>query len=118
MLPFKNRLVKRKDFEDVFRIGSAYSQGNVLIKISKNGLNETRIGFVVGAKFSKKAVERNEMKRRLREIFRKKLAEIEAGWDVVVLGRKREGEKIRFQRLAEDVDAALEKAGLKKQIKN
>ena len=112
MLPFKNRLVKRKDFENVQRSGHFFTESNLAIKIAGNNLKETRIGFVVGLKFSKKAVERNLAKRQLREIFQKKLPDIKKGFDMVVMVRKREGEKIMREKLAESAKKILEKSDM------
>jgi len=112
MLPFKNRLVKRKDFEKIQRAGLFFSQGNIAVKFVKNGMEESRIGFSVGLKFSKLAVARNQAKRMLREIFRTQLKRIKKGMDIDVIIRKREGEKINNKKIAEDVESVLKKAGL------
>ena len=112
MLPFKNRLVKRKDFEKIQRAGQYFSEGNIAIKFVSNGSENLRIGFSVGLRYSKLAVARNQAKRMLREIFRAKLGQIKKGVDMDVIIRKREGEKIKSQKLAEEVDAVLQKAGL------
>lgn len=115
MLPFKNRLIKKGDFEKIHKNGRFYAEGNVMIKLMENGLGETRVGFIAGIKFSKKAVERNRIKRQLREVFREKIGEIKPGFDVVVMARKREKEKIKFEELRNSVGRLLEKGGLLKQ---
>lgn len=45
-----------------------------------------RVGFSVGKRVSK-AVERNRVKRRLRESVRRKLAGMTSGWDLVISAR-------------------------------
>jgi ribonuclease P protein component len=110
MLPFKNRLTKRKDFDRVQKVGQFFSEGNLAVKMAANESGETRIGFVVGMKFSKKAVERNLAKRQLREIFRRKLPVFKKGFDVAVMIRKREHEKIIPGRLEKNADQILQKA--------
>jgi len=112
MLPFKNRLVKRKDFEKIQRAGQFFSQGNIALKFVENGTENSRIGFSVGLKFSKLAVARNQAKRMLREIFRTYLRKIKKGMDIDIMIRKREGEKINSKKIAEDVNFVLKKAGL------
>jgi ribonuclease P protein component len=112
MLPFKNRLTKRKDFDRVQKSGQFFSEGNLALKFTQNDLGETRIGFVVGMKFSRKAVERNSAKRQLRELFRKKLSGLKKGVDVVVMIRKREGEKIFPNKLEKNADQILQKSSL------
>jgi ribonuclease P protein component len=112
MLPFKNRLTRRKDFEKIQKSGQFFSEANVAIKIAKNGLLETRIGFIAGMKFAKKAVERNQAKRLLRDLFQKNLPQIKKGVDVIVMIRKREGEKIRPDKLSANITQVLQKSGL------
>lgn len=109
MLSYKNRLIKRKDFEKVRRFGSFLSHGCVAIKILKNGLPETRIGFVAGIKFSKKATDRNLVKRRLREIFRNRLNDFQRGLDIVVMVRRVGKENISFDQLRWDAEQIFKK---------
>lgn len=112
MLPFKNRLTKKRDIEKVQRMGQFFSSGNLTLKVAINGTDITRIGFLAGLKFSRRAVERNQIKRKLRGIFRDKLREIKKGLDIVVMARKREGEKIKDGKLKEDADLILKKGNL------
>ena len=118
MLPYKNRLIKRSDFASIYKGGAFFSAGNVTIKYRKNGLGETRIGVAVGLKFSKKAVERNRIKRQIREIFRDKIKDIKPGWDIVVMGRRREGENVEFTKLKELVEEVLRRSNLIKNYKS
>lgn len=85
MLPAKNRLKKQKDFEKVFKEGKGYKEGFLYFKIVNNGLETSRFGFIVGKKFSKKAVERNKIKRQLREIVRINLPRIKKGFDAAIM---------------------------------
>ena len=55
------------------------------MKVRENHLPHSRFGVVVGLKVHKKAVKRNLVKRRIREILRKHLPEIKPGYDVMVL---------------------------------
>jgi len=117
MLPFKNRLTKRKDFEKVQKIGQFFSEENIAIKFLPNDLPETRMGFIVGMKYSKKAVERNQTKRLLRDMFQKRLSGIKKGYDVAVIIRRREGEKIKKEKLEKSAEQVLIKSGLASKIK-
>lgn len=109
MLPFKNRLTRRKDFEKVQKNGHFFSEGTIMLKVLENGLGETRIGFIVGLKFSKKASARNQMKRQLRENFQREVGFIKKGLDIVISLRKRENEKIKQDQLNKNIRALLEK---------
>lgn len=112
MLPFNHRLVKKKDHEKVQKFGQFVSANNLAIKFLENGLKETRVGIVVGVKYSKKAVERNLVKRKLREIFQKELKKMKKGLDIVVMARKREEEKTKNIDWSRNVSEVLEKARL------
>ncbi len=95
MLPFKNRLTKRKDHERVQKLGRFVSLNNIAMKILENDLRETRVGIIAGLKFSKKAVARNQAKRMISDIIQLELKNIEKGLDIVIMARKREEEKIK-----------------------
>ena len=110
MLPIKNRLINKKDFETVHRLGRFFSFGILAIKVHANAREEIRIGFAVGLKFSKKAVERNRIKRQLREIIRRNLDKLKPGLDVVIMVGKTQSKPdyLEMEKLAL---ALLQKAG-------
>jgi ribonuclease P protein component len=83
MLPLKYRLTKKKDFENVFKKGKGFKQDLLFLKAAKNDLGENRFGFVVSTKISKKATERNKVKRRLREAVWQRIGELKKGTDAV-----------------------------------
>lgn len=85
MLPKKNRLKKKKDFERVFKEGRGFKEDFLFLKIAKNNLKNSRFGFVVSKNFSKKATLRNKIKRRLRAIIKVKLGKIKKGLDGVLV---------------------------------
>jgi ribonuclease P protein component len=112
MLPFKNRLTKKKDHEKVQKLGYFVSLGNIAIKSLKNDSRDTRIGIVVGLKFSKKSIERNQVKRVLRDIVHAELKNIEKGWDIIIMARKRDEEKSKNINFKKNILTALEKGNL------
>lgn len=87
MLSQKYRLTKEKDFEHVFKKGRSFFVKELGVKAVKNDLGYSRFAIVVSNKISKKAVERNKIKRRLREIIRLILPNIKKGVDGVVVSR-------------------------------
>lgn len=60
-----------KDFNRILRAGRVYSDKSLKIFIfpADNGLEYVRLGLVVSRKLGS-SVERNKLKRRLREVFR------------------------------------------------
>jgi len=79
MLPKINSLKKRKDIERVFEKGKRFKEDFLILKITKNALSQTRFGFIVSKKVSKKATLRNKIKRKLREIVSKKGKKLKKG---------------------------------------
>lgn len=64
-----HRLRKNEDFQSVFKKGKNFWNRQFTLIIKKNKLSESRIGFTITKKYGT-AVERNKLKRRLREIIR------------------------------------------------
>ena len=95
-------------------IGLILLIGMILIaylKIKKNSLKSSRFGFVVSKKFSQKAVARNKVRRRLRELVRIKLPKIKKGIDGVVVIMP-DFKIIDFWQLEEIVNKLFKKAKL------
>jgi len=93
MLSRKYKLKRDNDFRKVFKQGRYYHGNFIRIKILKNELDVSRFGFIVGLKISKKATERNKIRRRLEQAVRLNLNQIKDGFDVVVLAEKEIKEK-------------------------
>jgi ribonuclease P protein component len=85
MLAKINRLTKKKDIERVFKKGKGFKEDFLILKTLNNNLNESRFGFIVSQKISKKANLRNKLRRRLRELVRTKLKRIKTGRDNLVI---------------------------------
>jgi ribonuclease P protein component len=68
----------------VYRQGKVWVTSLLVIKAMPNGLNLSRYGFSVTKKVGK-AVQRNQVKRLLREIMR--LQSLKPGWDIVIIAR-------------------------------
>ncbi|MCD4761819.1 ribonuclease P protein component [bacterium] len=83
MFPKKNRLSKKKDFDNVFKEGKGRYGKYLGIKIKTNKLEYTRIGIIVGIKVNKSAVKRNKIKRQIRAALEKN--DIKKGFDVIVI---------------------------------
>jgi len=57
-----------------------------VLRAVPNALDYTRFGFVVSKRVSMNAVDRNRVRRRLREIVRR--APVREGWDQLLIARK------------------------------
>jgi len=83
----EQRLRKRKDFEKVFEEGTVFRCKNLNAYVLPNSLDFSRIGLVTGKKVGH-AVERNRIRRLLRECFRLNKAMLGPGLDVVLVAKK------------------------------
>ena len=102
------RLRQRRDFLAAAAGASASTAGFVVQERQRADDGPARIGFTVSKKVGG-AVERNRVRRQLREIVRLSAATgLHAGSDYVVIGR-RAALGIPFVRLAEDFTGALKR---------
>jgi ribonuclease P protein component len=84
----EKRLLVPRQFKAVFDSPTGKVPGkHVLLLARDNGLDHPRLGLVIGKKSVKLSVERNRLKRQIRESFRHNL-ELLAGWDIVIVARK------------------------------
>lgn|SRR5690554_3747387 len=84
----EKRLLTPRQFKAVFDSPSGKLPGrNVLLLVRENDLPHPRIGLVIGKKSVKLSVQRNRIKRQLRETFRLHQMDL-SGWDIVVIARK------------------------------
>ena len=119
MLPKKNRLQKKKDFEKVFAQGKGFRQDLLFLKAVKNDSETLRFGLVVSKKISKSAVKRNKVKRRLREIIRSQLQNYPSfeagqknkGLDIVIVSLPGIEQK-NYQEIEEAAQKLFTKAGI------
>jgi len=78
------RVTKRSEYTLVYQQGTVWTGGLVVMKAMRNGLGSTRYGFSVTKKLGK-AVQRNRVKRLLREVV--SLQSVKVGWDIVFIPR-------------------------------
>jgi ribonuclease P protein component len=103
------RLRKGKQFDSVYREGSVLNGPLFVVRHRPNGGGPPRWGFAVGKRLSKSAVERNRVRRRLREASRSFQAG--EGNDFIVTA-KAAALTAPFPRLREALEARLRRAGL------
>jgi len=77
-------LTKPRQYAAVYGRGRSWTSNSIVIKALPNGLDFSRCGFSVGKRVGK-AVVRNLVKRRLREITRS--MPLEPGWDIIFIAR-------------------------------
>lgn len=108
MLPKINCLKVDRDFKNVFNGGKTAEDRFLKIKFIRNREKETRFGFIVSAKFAKRATDRNLIKRRLRAAAGFLLGSIRPGFDIIIWP-KRILEKSKFDILMDSFKTLLTK---------
>lgn len=84
--PRKLRLLNAKAYRQVFAGSSRFGNRYITILASENGLAHPRLGMAISKKCAKKAVDRNRLKRLVRENFRQNQHTLPAV-DLVVMFR-------------------------------
>lgn len=113
-MQFSKSLKLNHIFRRLYRKGSSAAGKYLVLYCRRNGTEENRVGLTVSAKLGK-AVVRNRLRRRLREIYRLNESQFQPGWDIVVVARSRAVDA-EFQRLTKSYLSLAQKAGILKQI--
>jgi ribonuclease P protein component len=85
-LPRTRRILLTKDFGVVYRGGRSAAEEFFVVYAFPNGRDTSRLGLSVGRRAGG-AVQRNRIKRRIREAFRT-ASDLPSGFDLVVIARK------------------------------
>ncbi len=88
MLKKKNRITSSVAFKEIFTKGNVKENECFRIIFKKNNLDYPRYGIIVSAKNSKLAVQRNALKRKIRNILRNSLPVFSKGFDIVIITKK------------------------------
>lgn len=74
------------EFRRLYNKGKTASSPFLAVYCRKNRLKTSRLGLTTGVKLGK-AVRRNRVRRRLREIYRTNEHRLSPGWDIVIVAR-------------------------------
>lgn len=85
------RLLERKDFVNLNRFGRKLHSHHFTISLMQNGRGVTRLGIAVSKRIGN-AVERNRVKRLIRESFRLNKTVFPEGYDIVIAAKKYAGD--------------------------
>ncbi len=89
MLKKINRISKRVEFEEIKKDGVfvGFSRFFGIVKLDKKD-EELKFGVIISKKISKKAVERNKIRRRLMEVLGRNLSKFGLGKRILFLVKK------------------------------
>ncbi|MFP4343278.1 MAG: ribonuclease P protein component [Anaerolineales bacterium] len=82
------RLQRSPDFQRVWKEGQSWAHPLFILWAAPSGLPHTRIGLVASRKVGN-AVARNRARRLLREAVRQLYPCIPAGWDLILIARRK-----------------------------
>jgi len=84
LFPSSSRLLKPSQYRALFKGGKRVSSRGLTIIVKPNDLPNARLGLTIPKRIVKKAVDRNAIKRRIRESFRLNQHNLQ-GIDIVVM---------------------------------
>lgn len=116
MLKKSQALKGSKEFEKLFRQARPFYFDYLKIRTEQNFQPGVRIGIIVSTKVSKKAVERNRLKRQLRAIFKNLIEQGEFKKEsraVAVTVIKKPNAEQSYSLFKKDIDQWLKKLFLK-----
>ncbi|MBO6120073.1 MAG: ribonuclease P protein component [Lachnospiraceae bacterium] len=107
----KYSIKKNSDFKKIYEEKNSFATKNIIMYISKNSdMESNRLGISVSHKVGNSVV-RHTLSRRIREIFRKNVDQIEQGIDMVIVLRAG-SDKVEFFKLNEDFLKLCKKHGI------
>ena len=104
------RLRRNSDFQQVRQNGKFYASPIMVLAFLRNELDYSRFGFVVSNRLGK-AVQRNKIKRRMREAARLRFPRIKPGFDLVFVARQ-PIRRASYAQIEQSLEYLLKKSGL------
>ena len=109
----QHRVRRRDDFARIRQGGRRLAHPLVRVQWMPNALPLTRFGFIVSKRVAVRAHERNLIRRRLRELARAELAQLNTGYDVIVTAQPA-ARGATYQELGTAVRQLLQRARLRR----
>ena len=82
----KNTIKNNYEFRRLYSKGQSAYSPRLAVYCRRNNSQTCRLGITVSTKIGK-AVHRNRVRRRFREIFRLNKKHIDGGWDIIMVAR-------------------------------
>lgn len=109
-MPAFTALRRKADFDTLGRRGSVRSTRLLVLRSLRTDRPETRIGLSTPRSLGG-AVQRNRVRRRLRELIRERIEDVGTGWDLLLIARPEAG-AASYAELREAVRLLLEQSGM------
>jgi len=109
-MPALPMLRRRADFEAIGRQGTARSTALLVLRWMRTNRAESRVGLSTPRTLGG-AVQRNRVRRRLRELLRERIGRIGPGWDLLLIARPAAGDATHAE-LGAAIDALLRRSDI------
>jgi ribonuclease P protein component len=109
-VPAFTALRRKADFDALGRRGSVRSTPLLVLRWLRTDRPETRVGLSTPRSLGG-AVQRNRVRRRLRELIRERRETLGTGWDLLLIARPEAGAASHGQ-LREALTSLLERSGI------
>ena len=103
--PKTARLRKRPQFLNLSRTGSKFQSAHFVVISKSNNTVESRLGITVSSKIGN-SVERNRIKRQVREFFRRHRADLPKATDFLIIARG-DAATLAGARIASELERAM-----------
>ena len=110
------RIKKNAEFRAVYKRGRSFSNSLLVLYIYKNRKNINRLGISINKRVGK-SVERNRIKRLIKEICRLNSDNLKIGYDLVFIARNLSNGK-NYMEIENSIKNLIKKAGLYNRWKN
>jgi len=101
-----DRIIKKIDFENIFKRGKTIAGKLIFFKIIKTNTVKTRTCVVVGSKISKKATVRNKIRRRIKGAMKGICPGLARGFDIAIVAKKEIVDE-DYQTIKEEINKLL-----------
>ena len=85
-MKYTDVITRDYEFRRLYSKGTSAGTSRIVLYCRKNRLPVNRLGLTVSTKIGK-AVQRNRIRRRFREIYRLNEEKLSQGWDIVLVAR-------------------------------
>ena len=99
------RICKRRDFLAVYQQGVRSHSENFTVIVSRNQTGISRLGVTVSKKVGN-AVQRNRIKRLIREFFRLNRSRLSTPQDIIVIAKK-DSSFMKYQDICSELESHL-----------